>query len=476
MSKFRTAALAARVQGDKSSLSVASRIAALIIIAVAGLLFAGCPAQPKAPSSFTIDLDGGKSAKDILPWGTDRTVAKYDLYFDGPGDSDFEVLGHVGSTYTKANAEPGTWLAGIFALNSDGEDVASASLEFTVAAGEDKAVEAVFTDYPMRGVYTLAGSGAAGSADGTGTSASFSAPRGITVDSSGIIYVADTGNNKIRKITQAGVVSTLAGSGAAGSADGTGAAASFDFPVGITTDSSGNVYVSEWGNDAIRRITPAGVVTTFVAGGSIAVLNNPSGLAMDSSGNLYIADTGSSSIKKVTPAGAVSTYAGIPGSPGWFDSADPAEARFDGPQGLAIKSTDGTLYVADTNNHCFRQIAANGTVSTVIGDTSGRQPGFVDGNAVSARMYFPRGIAYGGTIHIADTSNHAIRCYQVFSPTLVTHAGKDPDVPVYNVPESGTANGNYPDARFNSPSGVYIYLDYSFVADTDNNLIRKIVN
>ncbi len=476
MRRIRTAAGAARVQSFRTPRIKSSRIALPIPILLLALLLAACPSEPEGPSSFTINLDPSRSAKDILPWGTDRTVAKYDLHFDGPGDSDFDVLGHVGSTYTKEDAEPGEWLAGVFALNSEGTDVASADLSFTLGAAEDKTVDAEYTDYPMRGVTTLAGSGTAGSADGTGTAASFNAPRGITVDSNGTIYVADTGSNKIRKITQAGVVSTLAGSGAAGSSDGTGTAASFDFPVGIATDSSGNVYVSEWGNDAIRKITPAGVVSTFVPGGANSDLDNPSGLALDSSGNLYVADTGSSSIKKVTPAGALSNYAGWADNPGWFDSDTAADARFDSPQGLAIKSSDGTLYVADTNNHCLRQIAADGKVTTFIGDTSNRQPGFADGNIGSGRLNSPRGISYFGNIHVADTVNHSIRSYQGYNSTLVTHAGKDPDVPVYNTPESGTANGNFPDARFNSPSGVYMYLDYSFVADTGNNLIRKIVN
>jgi len=157
-------------------------------------------------------------------------------------------------------------------------------------------------------VTTLAGSGAEGSSNGNGTSASFSYPYGVAVDTSGNVYVSDSSNELIRKITPAGVVTTLAGNGLRGYANGTGTAASFFGPTGIAVDTSGNVYVADNGNHSIRKITPAGAVTTLagrgVSGsangtGTAARFRGPFGLVLDSSDNIYIADTENKIIRKI---------------------------------------------------------------------------------------------------------------------------------------------------------------------------------
>jgi NHL repeat len=218
---------------------------------------------------------------------------------------------------------------------------------------------------PAGVVTTLAGSATApyGSADGTGSAARFSNPAGVATDSGGNVYVADLGNATIREITPAGVVTTLAGSaGLNGSADGIGSAARFALPAGVATDSGGNVYVAEWSNHTIRKITPAGLVTTLAGSprisgsvdgtGSAARFNSPTGVATDSGGNVFVADSSNSTIRKITPAGVVTTLAGSAGQSGIADGTGSA-ARFSGPQGVATDSR-GNVFVADTFNNKIR--------------------------------------------------------------------------------------------------------------------------
>lgn len=189
----------------------------------------------------------------------------------------------------------------------------------------------------------VAGSGSSGTANGIGTSASFNGPYAVTVDSSNNLYVSDTTNHLIRKITASGVVTTLAGNGSGTFADGTGNAAAFRNPKGITVDTSGNVYVADYANDRIRKVTPDGVVST------ITTATNPQGVFFDSVGNLYYT---AGSIRKIKPSNEVVFVAGYGvGTTDGFGSA----AKFSNPCGIAIDS-HGNLYVADYNNNTIRKI------------------------------------------------------------------------------------------------------------------------
>jgi hypothetical protein len=243
----------------------------------------------------------------------------------------------------------------------------------------------------------------AGTADGTGAAARFDHTNGVATDSAGNVYVADRFNHTIRKITRAGAVSTLAGTaGVEGSTDGTGAAASFSDLRGVAVDSTGNVYVADSGNNTIRKITLARVVTTLAgtAGvkgstdgiGAAARLNNPYGLAAHSAGNIYVTDAGNYTIRKITPAGMVTTLAGTAGARGSIDATG-AAARFSFPLGVATDSA-GNVYVADALNYTIRKITPAGMVSTVVG-VAGQQ-GFVPG-ALPGRIGFPIGIAVSST-------------------------------------------------------------------------------
>jgi len=221
-------------------------------------------------------------------------------------------------------------------------------------------------------VNTFAGSLTSGSADGTGIAAQFKLVSGLAIDSSNTLYVSDVNDNKIRKITSSGVVTTLAGSGTAGFLDATGASAQFSAPTGIAVDSSGTVYVADRNNNRIRKITPAGVVTTLAgsgtagfadANGTSAQFNQPSGVAVDSSGNVFVSDTLNYRVRKITSAGVATTYAGT-GVNGYLDGAA-ASAKFRiALAGLVIDGS-GNLYVNEFSH--VRKITPGGTVSTFTG-------------------------------------------------------------------------------------------------------------
>jgi sugar lactone lactonase YvrE len=280
-------------------------------------------------------------------------------------------------------------------------------------------------------VTTLAGrAGCSGGLDGTGTVAQFHSPAGVAIDASDNVYVADTDNDAIRKIAPTGMVTTLAGTGW-GSSDATGTAARFHYPSGIVTDTAGNLYVADTLNDTIRRITPDGVVTTLAgqAGslgnadgvGSAARFDGPQGLALDGAGNLYVADSDNLAIRKLTlSSGAVTKVAGWDRATLGFAPNDGpvARAQFNFPCGVAVDGA-GNLYVADTDNHTIRQITPAGIVTTIAGLPG--TFGSADGVGAAARFNYPSGIAVddAGNLYIADTNNHTIRlAYFAAAPAI----------------------------------------------------------
>jgi len=329
---------------------------------------------------------------------------------------------------------------------------------------------------PSTGITSdLAGTGTAGGTNTPSSSAQFDGPIGIVVASNGDAYITEYLGNRIRKIAADGTISTVAGSGSSGSTNGTGTAASFNAPRGITIDTAGNLYVSDTGNNLIRKITSAGVVTTFAGSGyggptsdgtgTSASFSNPRGIAIDSNGtNLYVADTAGYTIRKIVIAtGVVTTIAGS--STSGYNDANGTSARFTNPYGIAV-GTDGTVYVTEQSNQLIRKISPSGVVGTVAGTYS--SAGSTNGTGTAASFNQPSGVAIGtdNTLYIADSGNNLIR--KITSAGVVTTlAGSG---------TAGSANGNGTAAQFNTPYGIAIGPDGAlYVSDTSGNKIRKLL-
>ncbi|WP_146202894.1 T9SS type B sorting domain-containing protein [Pedobacter paludis] len=292
-----------------------------------------------------------------------------------------------------------------------------------------------------RQVSTFAGSGASSSGNGTGTSASFNLPSGIGLDANSNIYICDFGSGAIRKVTPAGVVTTI------GNATD---------PTGLTADDAGNVFVSSSWDKVIYKITPAGVKTVFASG-----FSNPGGLNFDGAGNLYVADQGSNQIKMISPSGALTIVAGTGQASSLDGNAN--VATFNRPDGVAVDN-QFNIYVADAGNNKIRKITPAGLVSTFAGSGT---PGSVDGNGTSARLYYPTGITIdpNNILYVADYRNYQVRKITPNGEVSTLAGGGN----------IGSTNGVGKGASFNSPIMLaFDKLGNLFVTDFNNNLIRKI--
>lgn len=294
-------------------------------------------------------------------------------------------------------------------------------------------------------VTTLAGGGVQ-AANASGASASFYHPMGIAVDSSGNVYIADAGNNQIRKISSSGAVTLLAGSRSKGSADGTGTAASFNSPFGIAVDSSGNIYVADTLNSMIRKISPTGVVSTIGAKNT-GKFSQPEGIAVDSNGNVYVSEISSNSVLKITPTGVISTLAGNYAARGSSDGTG-TSATFNNPKGIAVDSS-GNVYVADTNNSALRKITPSGVVTTIASSLGSISNVAIDGS---------------GNIYISDHTDGAVRKLTLPGPSvsLLVSSGVLRKLPSFNSAWQTT----------NKPFGLTVNSAGTlFVSDTWNNQV-----
>ena len=318
-------------------------------------------------------------------------------------------------------------------------------------------------------ISTVAGTGTQGfSGDGgAATAAQLNSPWDVAVDGSGNLYIADRNNNRIRKVDSSGNISTVAGTGTAGfSGDGAAAtAAQLQNPQGVALDGSGNLYITDRGNERIRKVDSSGNISTVAGNGTAgfggdsgaataAQLSDPSGgVALDGSGNLYIVDRGNHRIRKVDSDGNISTVAG--------------REQLSNPYGVAPDGS-GNLYIADTGNHRIYKVNSAGVISTVAGSGTAGYSGD-GGAAVAAQLNFPRGVAPDGSgnLYIADTWNSRIR--KVNSAGTITTVAGDGTAGFSGDGAAATA------ARLSYPSGVV--LDGAgnlYIADWQNGRIRKV--
>jgi len=344
-------------------------------------------------------------------------------------------------------------------------------------------VEASLCGFAQTGIITTsAGNGIPGfSGDGgPATLAQLDSPTGVAVDSAGNLYIPDSVNNRVRMVTAAGVISTVAGNGSFGFGGDGGPATSaqLNFPSGVAVDSLGNIYFSDSANYRVRKVTPAGIISTVAGNGTAgfsgdggparsAQLDTPIGVAVDSAGNLYIADYYNYRIRRVTPSGIISTVAGngIPGFSG--DGGPAAAAQLGSAPGVAV-DTAGNLYITDSSNARIRKVTAAGVISTVAGDGT---VGFAGdgGPATAAKLNGSTGVAVDsiGNLYIADRRNYRIR--------KVTPAGV-----ISTVAGNGTVGfsgdgGPATAAQFNFPTAVAVDPAANlYIADPLGYRIRKI--
>jgi hypothetical protein len=322
------------------------------------------------------------------------------------------------------------------------------------------------------------GSAAYGGDGGLATASTLSGPASVAIDQAGNLYLADRANSVIRKITQAGYISTYAGTGAAGYSGDGGAATSAQLsaPWGVAADSTGNLYIADTGNNRIRKVTSAGIISTFAGTGvagfggdgaaaTSAQISSPYGVAIDSNSNLYIADAGNRRIRKVVSGGNITTYAGN-GTAGYSgDGAAASSAELNQPMGLAVDSS-GNLYIADENNNRVRMIEPNGTISTVAGNGNSLDSGD-SFNATSAGISAPLNMTVdpAGNLYIAE----AARVRWVSTAGVIqTFAGTG---------TAGSAGNGGPatSAQLGSLSGISLdALGQIYLSDTTYDVIRRI--
>lgn len=309
---------------------------------------------------------------------------------------------------------------------------------------------------------------------GDGSSVTLASPTGLTIDSKGNFYIALLFGECIKKVTPEGEISVFAGTGLAGYVDGDASSAQFHGPIDVAVDKNDTLYVADYYNHAIRKIAPDGAVTTLAGGdsgnvdgiGIEAKFNRPTCIAIDNDCNLFVTDYYNHCIKKITPEGVVSTIAGSTEGVHGFVDGEGIEARLNKPVSIAIDNS-GDLYFSEKDNHSVRKIIVSSDSYEVVTIAGNGLPGYVNGNGQNAKFNYPRGIAVdeSGYVYVADLENNRIR--------KITSEG---DVTTFLGGEGGYLNGIGEDAKISHPAGFAVVgSETIYIADRDNYRIRKIV-
>jgi uncharacterized protein (TIGR03437 family) len=403
------------------------------------------------------------------------------IYIVENGDS---RIRKVDSKYTAINTIAGTGVGGFSGDGSSATKAALNSPTGIAVDGSGNLYIADALNLRVRkiasgNINSVAGNGAVSySGDGgPAMSAQLNAPESAAMDSAGNLYIADTANNVVREVAKSGIITTFAGNGTAGGNGDGGAATSaqLNAPQGVAVDSSGNVYIADTANGRVRKVSASGTISTVAGSGAIgyggdggaatsAQLYTPSAVAVDAAGNLYIADFSNNRIRKVSTSGTITTVAGN-GNSGFTGDGGPAtSANLDTPSGVAVDAA-GNIYIADTGNNRIRQVNASGLITTVAGNGL---PGFSGdgGVAVIAQLGNPASVAVdsSGNLYVADGGAHVRKIYA--SGFIFTIAGTG--TPGYSG-DGGLASN----AQLNIPSGIS--LDSAgnvYVADQGNNAVR----
>ena len=449
---------------------------------VDGVSFTNLP--PELPYHFSVLAGPGGGRGNVDGWGGQARFAEaHSLTADTAGNVFVADTGNAAIRRVTREGEV-TTVAGYWGGWQDGVG-AYAQFAWVCALAIDPAGNLYTCDAdshvirlvaPDGTVKTLAGRpNNGGATDGPADVAQFLYPQGLARDAAGNLLVADTGNHTIRRVAPDGTVSTLAGlAGVSGSADGVGSQARFWEPAGLALDANGNLYVADRWNHAIRKVTPAGEVSTYAgrltwSGAedgyrTEARFNRPQGLAMDALGALYVVEEWNQTVRRISPHGVVTTIAG---TAGWQGSADGwgTAAQFRSPSGITVDA-QGNVVVADTYNYALRRINAAGQVSIL----AGRAPelGSVDGPGREARFSFPASVAAdaAGNVFVADSANQVIRKLAP-NGTVTTLAGH----PGWGGYQDGAGSA----AVFSDPRGVAVDAAGNvIVADHWNHVIRRV--
>jgi uncharacterized protein (TIGR03437 family) len=366
---------------------------------------------------------------------------------------------------------------GSITVQAPGAIPPSSTIYITLTVGAVSGQGGIVTTVAGNGSRSFSGDG------GLATSASLSGPSTVVVDGSGNILIADGGNNRIRKVSPSGIITTVAGGGNGGLGDGGPATEAWlADPCCVAVDGSGNLFISS--NQRIREVSASGIITTVVGGNDIGIyggfsgdggpaasaeLYNPLGVAVDGSGNLFIADWGNNRIRKVSSNGIITTVAGngLPGFSG--DNVPATSTALSSPRRVAVDGS-GNLFIADTGNQRIRKVSASGIITTVAGNGNGGTSGGFSGDgglAIYASLYNPTGVAVDGSgnLFIADTGNNRIRKVSA-SGTITTVVGGGSADP--------STDGPATSASLYNPNGIAVDVSGNlFIADTDWGRIRE---